>query len=94
MVRYWSVRTAPECEDGRLGFRIVAGGCASRLHDLMRHTAGFVYGGATKSTRIKQMYAEGNIGAPSILRGAGWCLNFFGGGWRTITDGGAFVAVA
>jgi CubicO group peptidase (beta-lactamase class C family) len=29
----------------------------------MRHTAGFVYGNATKSTRIKQMYEEGNIEA-------------------------------
>lgn len=25
------------------------------VHDLMRHTAGFVYGGATKSNRIKQI---------------------------------------
>lgn len=33
------------------------------VHDLVRHTAGFVYGGATKSTRIKQMYEEGNIEA-------------------------------
>jgi len=33
------------------------------VHDLMRHTAGFVYGRATNSTRIKQMYEEGNIEA-------------------------------
>lgn len=36
------------------------------VHDLMRHTAGFVYGGATKSARIKQMYEEGNIEAREI----------------------------
>lgn len=35
-------------------------------HDLMRHTAGFVYGGATKSNRIKQMYEEGNIEAREV----------------------------
>jgi CubicO group peptidase (beta-lactamase class C family) len=29
----------------------------------MRHTAGFVYGGGTKSERIKKMYEEGNIEA-------------------------------
>ncbi|HRO60866.1 MAG TPA: serine hydrolase domain-containing protein [Burkholderiaceae bacterium] len=31
------------------------------VQDLMRHTAGFVYAGSTKSPRIKQMYDEGNI---------------------------------
>ncbi|NLD69061.1 MAG: beta-lactamase family protein [Limnobacter sp.] len=31
------------------------------VQDLMRHTAGFVYAGSTKSPRIKQMYEEGNI---------------------------------
>lgn len=31
------------------------------VQDLMRHTAGFVYAGATKSPRIKKMYEEGNI---------------------------------
>jgi CubicO group peptidase (beta-lactamase class C family) len=33
------------------------------VQDLMRHTAGFVYGGGTKSERIKKMYEEGNIEA-------------------------------
>jgi CubicO group peptidase (beta-lactamase class C family) len=33
------------------------------VHDLMRHTAGFVYGASTKSARIKQMYDEANIEA-------------------------------
>jgi CubicO group peptidase (beta-lactamase class C family) len=31
------------------------------VQDLMRHTAGFVYAGSTKSPRIKQMYEESNI---------------------------------
>jgi CubicO group peptidase (beta-lactamase class C family) len=31
------------------------------VHDLMRHTAGFVYGGAAKSPRIKELYQRGNI---------------------------------
>jgi CubicO group peptidase (beta-lactamase class C family) len=34
-----------------------------QVHDLMRHTAGFVYSGATKSPRIKQAYEDGNIEA-------------------------------
>jgi len=32
-----------------------------QVHDLMRHTAGFVYADSTKSERIKKMYLEGNI---------------------------------
>lgn len=32
-----------------------------QVHDLMRHTAGFVYADSTKSERIKKMYIEGNI---------------------------------
>lgn len=31
------------------------------VQDLLRHTAGFVYAGSTKSPRIKQMYEEKNI---------------------------------
>ncbi len=31
------------------------------VQDLMRHTAGFVYSGATKSARIKEGYEKGNI---------------------------------
>ncbi len=31
------------------------------VQDLMRHTAGFVYGGSTKSARIKEGYEKGNI---------------------------------
>jgi CubicO group peptidase (beta-lactamase class C family) len=33
------------------------------VQDLMRHTAGFVYGGGTKSARIKEAYEKGNIEA-------------------------------
>jgi CubicO group peptidase (beta-lactamase class C family) len=33
------------------------------VHDLMRHTAGFVYAGSTRSARIKKMYEEANIEA-------------------------------
>ncbi|MEK6242920.1 MAG: serine hydrolase domain-containing protein [Pseudomonadota bacterium] len=33
------------------------------VQDLMRHTAGFVYAGGTKSVRIKEMYEKGNIEA-------------------------------
>jgi CubicO group peptidase (beta-lactamase class C family) len=33
------------------------------VQDLMRHTAGFVYQGSTKSARIKELYEKGNIEA-------------------------------
>lgn len=33
------------------------------VHDLLRHTAGFVYSGSTKSARIKEMYEKANIEA-------------------------------
>ncbi len=33
------------------------------LHDLLRHTAGFVYGNTAKSPRIKEMYQKANIEA-------------------------------
>ena len=33
------------------------------VQDVMRHTSGFVYGGATKSERIKKLYTELNIEA-------------------------------
>jgi CubicO group peptidase (beta-lactamase class C family) len=31
------------------------------VQDLMRHTAGFVYAGASRSPRVKKMYEDGNI---------------------------------
>ena len=33
------------------------------VHDLLRHTAGFVYAAASPSPRIREMYSEGNIEA-------------------------------
>jgi CubicO group peptidase (beta-lactamase class C family) len=33
------------------------------VHDLLRHTAGFVYSGSAKSPRIKEMYEKANIEA-------------------------------
>jgi CubicO group peptidase (beta-lactamase class C family) len=33
------------------------------VHDLLRHTAGFVYSGSTKSPRLKEMYEKANIEA-------------------------------
>ncbi len=33
------------------------------VHDLMRHSAGFVYAGGTRSPRLKEMYEKGNIEA-------------------------------
>jgi CubicO group peptidase (beta-lactamase class C family) len=33
------------------------------VQDLMRHTSGFVYGGGTRSARIKDLYEKGNIEA-------------------------------
>ncbi len=33
------------------------------VHDLLRHTAGFVYSGSTKSPRVKEMYQNANIEA-------------------------------
>ena len=36
------------------------------VHDLMRHTAGLVYGGSTSSARIRKMYDELNIEAREV----------------------------
>src|SRR5256885_65879 len=36
------------------------------VQDLMRHTAGFVYAGGTKSPRIKEMYENANIEARDV----------------------------
>jgi CubicO group peptidase (beta-lactamase class C family) len=35
------------------------------VHDLIRHTAGLVYGGATRSERIRKLYVEQNIESQS-----------------------------
>ncbi len=36
------------------------------VHDLLRHTAGFVYAGSTKSPRIKEAYEKANIEAREV----------------------------
>jgi len=36
------------------------------VHDVMRHTAGFVYGGSTKSERIRKLYTDLNIEAREV----------------------------
>lgn len=36
------------------------------VQDLMRHTAGFVYAGGTKSARIRDLYEKGNIEAREV----------------------------
>ena len=36
------------------------------VHDVMRHTAGFVYAGSTRSERIKKLYNELNIEAREV----------------------------
>jgi CubicO group peptidase (beta-lactamase class C family) len=36
------------------------------VQDLMRHTAGFVYSGGTKSARIKELYTNANIEAREV----------------------------
>jgi CubicO group peptidase (beta-lactamase class C family) len=36
------------------------------VHDVMRHTAGFVYGGSTKSERIRKLYNDLNIEAREV----------------------------
>ncbi len=36
------------------------------VHDLLRHTAGFVYAGSTKSARIKEAYEKANIEAREV----------------------------
>jgi CubicO group peptidase (beta-lactamase class C family) len=41
----------------------VAPARAPTVQDLMRHTAGFVYAGGTRSARIKDLYEKGNIEA-------------------------------
>lgn len=48
------------------------------IHDLLRHTAGFVYGGSTRSARIRQAYAEQNIEARETPLASGEMLRRLG----------------
>ena len=47
--------------DGKFVYEDVAPARAVTVQDLMRHTAGLVYAGATRSPRIKDLYEKGNI---------------------------------
>jgi CubicO group peptidase (beta-lactamase class C family) len=59
----------PELSDLKVEVRrddqveLVAPVRAPTIHDLLRHTAGFVYSAASPSPRIKALYEEGNIQA-------------------------------
>ncbi len=48
-------------KDGKEIVEDLAPNRAILVHDLLRHTAGFVYSGSAKSPRIKEMYEKGNI---------------------------------
>jgi CubicO group peptidase (beta-lactamase class C family) len=50
-------------KDGNVVAEDVAPSRPILVHDLLRHTAGFVYSGSTKSPRIKEMYEKANIEA-------------------------------
>ena len=57
------VETRRTDKDGKEVIEDVAPNRPILVHDLLRHTAGFVYGGAAKSPRIKEMYQKANIEA-------------------------------
>jgi CubicO group peptidase (beta-lactamase class C family) len=57
------VETRKTDKDGKEVIEDVAPNRPILVHDLLRHTAGFVYGGAAKSPRIKEMYQQANIEA-------------------------------
>ena len=57
------VETQVTDKDGKVTTEDVAAARPIFVHDLLRHTAGFVYAGSTKSARIKEAYEKGNIEA-------------------------------
>ena len=57
------VETRKLDKDGNVVVEDVAPVRPILVHDLLRHTAGFVYSGSTKSPRIKEMYEKANIEA-------------------------------
>ncbi|HEV8675196.1 MAG TPA: serine hydrolase domain-containing protein [Methylomirabilota bacterium] len=57
------VETQKTDKDGKAATEDVPVNRPIMVHDLMRHTAGFVYAGSTKSPRIKEMYEKANIEA-------------------------------
>ncbi len=57
------VETQVTDKDGKVTTEDVAAARPIFVHDLLRHTAGLVYAGTTKSARIKEAYEKGNIEA-------------------------------
>jgi len=57
------VETRKTDKDGKEVVEDVAPVRPILVYDLLRHTAGFVYSGSTKSPRIKEMYEKANIEA-------------------------------
>jgi CubicO group peptidase (beta-lactamase class C family) len=55
------VETRITDKDGKEAIEDVAPDRPILIHDLFRHTAGFVYSGSAKSPRIKEMYQNANI---------------------------------
>ncbi len=58
------VRTTDK--DGKVTTEDVAPIRPVQVHDLLRHTAGFVYAGGAKSARIKELYEKANIEAREV----------------------------
>jgi CubicO group peptidase (beta-lactamase class C family) len=57
------VETRKTDKDGKETVEDIAPVRPILVHDLLRHTAGFVYSGSAKSPRIKEMYEKANIEA-------------------------------
>lgn len=53
-------------KDGKITTEDVPAARPILVHDLLRHTAGFVYAGSTKSARIKEAYEQANIEAREV----------------------------
>ena len=53
-------------KDGKITTEDVPAARPILVHDLLRHTAGFVYAGSTKSARIKEAYEKANIEAREV----------------------------
>ncbi len=60
------VETQKSDTDGKVTTEDVPANRPITVQDLMRHTAGFVYAGGTKSPRIKEMYENANIEARDV----------------------------
>jgi len=60
------VETQRTDKDGTVLTEDVTAARPITVQDLMRHTAGFVYAGSTRSRRIKEMYEKANIEAREV----------------------------